>query len=149
MNDAGDLLYQAVRFAFTLSLLALLLVLLRASIRGLLTADAGAFTNGAIDGPSATLQVVDGAETSLSAGMTRQIAGRTVVGRSPGCQVVLDDPSVSAIHAELRPAADGWLLVDLGSTNGTWLGGHPVVEPVPICDGDLLQFGRVRFRLMC
>jgi hypothetical protein len=47
--------------------------------------------------------------------------GTIVVGRARGCDVVLDEPTVSRRHMELRPLDRGWLAVDLGSTNGTWL----------------------------
>src|SRR4051794_34611004 len=40
------------------------------------------------------------------------------VGRSRGCDVVLDDSGISRRHAELRPTPDGWEIEDLGSTNG-------------------------------
>ncbi len=45
-----------------------------------------------------------------------------LIGRSRTCDLVLDDDTVSARHAEIRPLVerDAWLLVDLGSLNGTW-----------------------------
>lgn len=44
------------------------------------------------------------------------------IGRSPDSTLVLDDDYVSARHARLSPAPGGWMLEDLGSTNGTVLG---------------------------
>jgi len=45
-----------------------------------------------------------------------------VIGRSRSCDFVVPDDTVSARHAEIRPLVerDSWLLVDLGSLNGTW-----------------------------
>lgn len=45
-----------------------------------------------------------------------------LVGRGAGCHLRLPDPRVSAHHAELRYTEDGWILRDLGSRNGSWLG---------------------------
>jgi DNA-binding NtrC family response regulator len=52
--------------------------------------------------------------------------GPRVVGRSPGCDLVVDDPMVSAAHVELVATDAGVRLRDLGSRNGTLLGGHRV-----------------------
>lgn len=44
------------------------------------------------------------------------------IGKDPESDLVLQDPSVSRFHATLRLTADGWLLADLESTNGTLRG---------------------------
>jgi DNA-binding NtrC family response regulator len=51
-----------------------------------------------------------------------------VVGRSPGCQLVLDDKRASATHLEVVATERGVRVRDLGSTNGTYLGDHRIVE---------------------
>ena len=50
------------------------------------------------------------------------------VGRDPACSLVLDDARVSAVHAELLATESGVRLRDLGSRNGTFLGGARVME---------------------
>jgi Domain of unknown function (DUF1707)/FHA domain len=52
------------------------------------------------------------------------VDGAVVVGRSSGCDVKLNEPTVSRRHVELRALGESWLAVDLGSTNGTWLLGQ-------------------------
>ena len=47
-----------------------------------------------------------------------------VLGRSPHCDIVVGDASVSRRHAEIRPESGGFLLCDLGSRNGTRLNGR-------------------------
>jgi hypothetical protein len=70
-----------------------------------------------------------------------------VVGRSSRCDVVLDDPTVSRRHLELRPAGDGrWLALDVGSLNGTWLLDRRVGR-VMVHAGDELWLGSCPVRL--
>ncbi len=69
----------------------------------------------------------------------------TTIGRLPECGVQLVDPSVSRVHAELRAQGDGYVVVDLGSTNGTRVNGVRVGERA-LADGDELQFGTVPVR---
>ncbi len=62
------------------------------------------------------------------------------VGRQADCTVVLADPNVSRVHAEVRPAGDGFVVADLGSTNGTKVNGVRVAEH-ELRDGDEVRFG--------
>ncbi|HWX75068.1 MAG TPA: DUF3662 and FHA domain-containing protein [Solirubrobacteraceae bacterium] len=64
-----------------------------------------------------------------------------VVGRSRDCDIVLDDAGISRRHAEIRPRADGWTVVDLGSTNGLALNGKPVQGEQVLHAGDKLELG--------
>jgi hypothetical protein len=70
---------------------------------------------------------------------------RFTIGRDSGCDMVLPDPTVSRWHAGLRREPGGWLLDDLGSTNGTLVNGWRVQAWVPVRDGDLVSFGAVTF----
>lgn len=68
---------------------------------------------------------------------------RVVVGRAPGCDLVLDAPSVSARHAQLRRTASGYELIDLRSAQGTTVDGSPVRGPVTPRDGARVRVGQV------
>ena len=48
------------------------------------------------------------------------------IGRDPGCDIVTDDATVSRAHAELRALGEGWEVVDLGSSLGTWVNGQRI-----------------------
>lgn len=69
------------------------------------------------------------------------------IGRAPGSDLRLTDVSVSRQHAELRRYGDGWVLYDLGSTNGTHVNGRRVTGGVPVRPGDQVEFGSQAFRL--
>jgi DNA-binding NtrC family response regulator len=55
-------------------------------------------------------------------------SAQATVGRHPTNDLVLDDPRVSGVHLELRRVGDHLHVRDAGSTNGTWLGKHRVLE---------------------
>jgi hypothetical protein len=67
------------------------------------------------------------------------------IGRHPDSNLVLADPNVSRNHAEIRPDGDRYVVVDLGSTNGTRVNGLRVDTHV-LDDGDDLTFGNTRMR---
>jgi hypothetical protein len=64
----------------------------------------------------------------------------TVLGRSRRCGIVLTDPNVSREHAEVRRQDDGYMLRDLGSTNGTRLNRRDVKQAV-LQHGDRIELG--------
>ena len=65
----------------------------------------------------------------------------TLLGRGTDCDLRLVDPGVSRHHAELRVENDQVVLVDLGSTNGTFVNGQPV-RRVVLSDGTQISLGR-------
>jgi pSer/pThr/pTyr-binding forkhead associated (FHA) protein len=68
----------------------------------------------------------------------------TTVGRGPGTDVVLDDATVSPLHAELVRRGPFVYVMDLGlSHNGTRVNGRPVACRV-LHEGDVLSFGSAR-----
>lgn len=69
------------------------------------------------------------------------------IGRSGGCDLTIFDMTVSRVHATLERTADGWLLTDLGSTNGTRVNGWRVRDQVPVRAGDVVSFGDAQYSL--
>src|SRR5438132_897554 len=57
------------------------------------------------------------------------------------CAYLLDAAGVSRRHAEIRPADDGWTIMDLGSTNGILLNGREVRSSQPLHAGDRIALG--------
>lgn len=63
-----------------------------------------------------------------------------VIGRSDGCDVMVGDPGLSRRHAEIRREGDEWVLIDLGSTNGTEVNGRRINRH-RLTPGDRLLLG--------
>ncbi len=67
------------------------------------------------------------------------------LGRDPECELVLDDPSASHRHARIDLVAGQANIIDLGSSNGTWVNGQRISGPHPLKHGDHLQVGDTLF----
>jgi predicted component of type VI protein secretion system len=63
------------------------------------------------------------------------------IGREAGNDILINDPQVSRHHARLTLQDSQYLLEDLGSTNGSYINGRRVTEPVLIAAGDMLGLG--------
>lgn len=83
--------------------------------------------------PAATLVLPDGRRVEIG-------GDPVVVGRLPECGVVVADQNVSRRHAEFRSTGDGFVVTDLGSTNGTRVNGIPVREQ-QLASGDEVTVG--------
>lgn len=69
--------------------------------------------------------------------------GQNTIGRDPAATVFLDAAGVSRAHARIVIGAEGALLEDLGSKNGTTLAEKAVTGKVPLHDGDRIQIGPI------
>lgn len=70
-----------------------------------------------------------------------------LIGRAPECTLVLEDDYASGRHARLSLQHGTWMVEDLGSTNGTFLGRNRVQDPVPIAPGAPVRIGRTVLEL--
>jgi hypothetical protein len=74
------------------------------------------------------------------------IDGDATVGRGGGCTITLaGDTFVSQVHARLHDRDGTLWLEDLESTNGTFVNGKPVTQPVKLSKGDHVQIGETLF----
>ena len=72
---------------------------------------------------------------------------RTLIGRSPECDVFLDDVTVSRRHAEIVREGRAYVIRDLGSLNGTFVNRHRI-ENATLADDDEVQIGKYRMTFL-
>lgn len=65
-----------------------------------------------------------------------------LIGRNPECTLVLSDDFASGRHARIYRDGDGWRIDDLGSTNGTFVGGERIGEGTPLPEGAQVRIGQ-------
>ena len=82
--------------------------------------------------------------SGLLKGQRFTIDRATVIGRGATADLSLADPGVSRRHASVAPGAEGWMLEDLGSANGTTLNGRRVRAAVRLHEGDVIGIAGVR-----
>jgi hypothetical protein len=73
--------------------------------------------------------------------------GRTLVGRSPECDIFLDDVTVSRRHAEIVRDGDTFTIRDLGSLNGTYVN-RKRIESAILENDDEVQVGKYRLTFL-
>ncbi|WP_341359727.1 FHA domain-containing protein [Georgenia sp. M64] len=74
-------------------------------------------------------------------------ASSILVGRAAACTLVLDDDYSSNRHARFFPKDDGWWVEDLRSTNGTYVNGERLDQPVPLPVGTPVRIGQTLVEL--
>jgi hypothetical protein len=67
----------------------------------------------------------------------------STVGRTPANAIALRDASVSAKHAQVVRTAEGFMIEDLGSRNGTFVNSEKLTEKRLLADGDLVRLGKI------
>lgn len=86
---------------------------------------------------AAALHVVRGPQT----GVTYQLGDEPLsIGRSPQCDVFLNDMTVSREHAAVEPSEGGYVIRDANSFNGVWVN-NDSVEARRLASGDVIQIG--------
>lgn len=73
-----------------------------------------------------------------------------VLGRSNSADIPISDPGVSRQHFKVEERGDGHVVVDLGSTNGTYVDGRKISGEVRVNDGSIISLGKTKvvFRLI-
>ncbi|WP_322814977.1 FHA domain-containing protein [Chloroflexus sp.] len=97
--------------------------------------------------PYGQLVVTSSGQSGVAVGKVFPLNPVTVIGRSPHCDIVLNDSFLSSEHARLEKRGGVWLLEDLNSTNGTFLNGFEVAGLTEVHPGDAIRVGRVELRL--
>jgi hypothetical protein len=98
-------------------------------------------------GAPTTLVVTEGPLTGTSLPLR---GGGILIGRNPECALVLDDDYASGRHCRIHPdpsGRDGWVVEDLGSTNGTFIGRDRLTGSRPVEVGTTLRIGKTVLEL--
>jgi hypothetical protein len=90
------------------------------------------------------LVVTEGALAGTTIGLGED---PVTLGRADDSTLVLTDDYASSHHARLVPGDGAWLVEDLGSTNGTYLGAAKVVRPTPVPLGQPIRVGKTVLEL--
>ena len=72
--------------------------------------------------------------------------GKNLIGRLADCRVVISDGSASRHHAQIHRVGSGFVITDLGSTNGTFVNGARLAADHRLADGDIVTVGTVSLR---
>ncbi len=67
------------------------------------------------------------------------------IGRAGSCQIVIDDTYASQQHARVYESNGGFMVEDLGSTNGTYVNGRKISYPLELRPGDRIKIGKTVF----
>lgn len=70
-----------------------------------------------------------------------------IVGRSPECGICLEHDSVSRLHFSIEPCVAGYLVRDLGSTNGTFINSRKIDRAL-VQNGDLIRVGQITLKFI-
>ena len=97
--------------------------------------------------PGGRLRVLDGEDTTPSAGEAFALAEPMTLGRAADNTITLPDTYASAYHARLDQRDGEWWLTDLDSRNGTRLNDVPIGKPVPLADGDVIGIGEMKLKI--
>jgi hypothetical protein len=83
----------------------------------------------------------------LPSGERVQVGDRTItIGRLPDCSIALPDANVSRRHSEVQQRGTAYVIVDLGSTNGTKVNGIRIEGERTLADGDIISVGSTHLR---
>ena len=82
-------------------------------------------------------------------GINRRVrvgGAKFVIGRHSDCDLFIPDSRLSRVHAQINRFGDRWEISDAGSSNGTEIFGNPIVDPVPVFDGNNISLGGLEIR---
>ena len=113
------------------------------------------YVPGEEDGDTSAFAAASGDEACLvirsgggRAGETYPLRGeRVAIGRHPDAEIFLDDVTVSRDHAVVQRDGEGWVIVDEGSLNGTFINRRRGDRTV-LSDGDEIQIGKYKLTFL-
>lgn len=71
---------------------------------------------------------------------------RNIIGRLSDCRIMLSDGNISRHHAVVNRSGSGFVIVDRGSTNGTFVNGERIAADRRLVDGDIITIASINLR---
>ncbi|BCV20973.1 FHA domain-containing protein [Moorella sp. Hama-1] len=93
------------------------------------------------------LVVLDAKNGGLKRGESYSLGENISIGRDNHNDIIINDSHVSARHAVINQQGGEWQLLDLDSTNGTYLNGQRLTGPHSLRPGDKISIGGVTFKV--
>ena len=90
------------------------------------------------------LSVVEG--DSLK-GQSFELSDELILGRADKCHIKIEDPYASQVHARVYAKGDGFVVEDLGSTNGTYVNRRRIASATELQRGDQIKIGKTVLEL--
>lgn len=156
----SELTLTVIRLAFLIALWACVLTVaavMRTDLFGQRVSQSGRRANKPVTKPAGrskpvktkrgtprTLIVTEGSLQGTSINLGSQ---PITIGRSPDSTLVIDDDYASSHHAKIYPHLDGWVVEDLGSTNGTYVQRSRVSLPTAVPVGVPIRIGKTVLEL--
>jgi signal peptidase I len=75
------------------------------------------------------------------------LRGEITLGRGADCTLDIEDDYASSHHARLYRDEQSWIIVDTGSTNGTYINGVHIVRATRVGEGDIIRIGRTQLKI--
>jgi diguanylate cyclase (GGDEF)-like protein len=101
----------------------------------------------AVDPEQACLVLIYPPGAELGKRYELRSVGDIIIGRGADCDIQIDRDSVSRKHARVQRAGNGWQVIDLGSTNGSYVNDGQITQ-TSLRDGDLLKIGNAIFKFL-
>lgn len=92
--------------------------------------------------PRAELVVTGGIAVGMKFPLIKEVC---TIGRKEGNDICLQDPNISRIHARIEQGDQDYTLVDMGSTNGTFVNGKRVIKAT-VKSGDNIKVGKTELK---
>ncbi|MEW8958501.1 FHA domain-containing protein FhaB [Moorella humiferrea] len=134
-----------LRFIFVLLLYLFIWQALRLMYMELYPASRGKSRQKTIGRP--ILTVVETKSPGIKKGEKYFLGENITIGREPGNDIVIEDLHVSTRHALITRRGDEWHLIDLKSTNGTYVNGRFLTGPHILRPGEEIRIGGVTFKV--
>jgi|GEM_PF-796374 len=71
-----------------------------------------------------------------------------IIGRSPTCDLNIASKEISRNHAEVNTFGNSIVLIDMNSTNGTFVNNKKITSRITLISGDVIHFGDVEFKIL-